>query len=114
MVASLPAYYDSGEYPASPIYSMTAGYSEQVVQSQSQAPVAGPEAGLNWIFKSDHIEVNLGPRLWGLRQPSYGLNGTLEGSIKFKGSHSHVVSVTATVGIFCELLSSKPLLRSSV
>jgi hypothetical protein len=106
MTALLPAYYDSTEYPASPTYSTTADCSEHVVNSQSPTSPTGTEPGVDWIFKSDHMEVNLGPRLWGLRQPSYGLSGTLNGSIKFKGSSTHVELVTATVGIFHALLSA--------
>lgn len=48
-------------------------------------------------YKSDHLHINLGPRRWGTRFPVYGLQGVIEGTVRFAKKCSHVVSVTATV-----------------
>lgn len=48
-------------------------------------------------YKSDHLDLSLGPRRWGTRFPVYGLQSAIEGTVRFTKKCSHVVSVTATL-----------------
>lgn len=50
-------------------------------------------------YKSDHLHINLGPRVWGTRLPVYGFQGIVEGTVRFAKKCSHVVSVTTTVSL---------------
>ena len=91
---TLPSYSDYAEAPASPTYSLTAGNLERTIPSTASSLPDGRQ----WIFTADHMFINLGPRIWDLQAPCYGLQGKVEGSIKFKGERSHVVQVNAIVG----------------
>jgi hypothetical protein len=82
------------EYPPSPTYSIEPGHAEHVIQPQ---PPSDSNRHLGWIFETDHMQVNLGPRIWNLHQPSYGLSGKVQGCVKFKGVQSKVTQVTVTV-----------------
>jgi len=79
-----------------PAYTSIAGTSERVLQSAECSQLRGSD-DREWVYKTDHMCVNMGPRLWGLHTPSYGLNGNVEGSINFTGEQCHVERVTATV-----------------
>ncbi|PBK99607.1 hypothetical protein ARMGADRAFT_1074463 [Armillaria gallica] len=47
-----------------------------------------------WTYTTKHMEVDLGPRMWGpSHAPCYGLNGRIEGSIRFSGNPSSVMKV---------------------
>jgi hypothetical protein len=109
----LPSYEDfSGQDAsegtlASPTYSAEPGYFEQVVHPRSSI-ISNSWDNLGWTFETDHMVVNLGPRLWNLHTPAYGLNGVVEGSVKFKGAKNTVNKVTVTVSfINCFILYRK-------
>ncbi|THV07855.1 hypothetical protein K435DRAFT_959333 [Dendrothele bispora CBS 962.96] len=46
-----------------------------------------------WKFDTRHMSVNFGPRLWGVDCPVYGLNATIDGTIRILGNPEHVVEV---------------------
>jgi hypothetical protein len=45
------------------------------------------------------MSINLGPRMWNIYAPAYGLEGTVRGTVCFTGEEKHVESVTAIVRI---------------
>lgn len=51
----------------------------------------------DWMFDTKHMRINMGPRLWNLQSPSYGLNGKIEGTIALSGEQDRVESVTMTL-----------------
>ncbi|KZP32321.1 hypothetical protein FIBSPDRAFT_515443 [Athelia psychrophila] len=63
----------------------------RLTHARTQPPVA--PAVTDFIYKTDHMEVNLGSRVWGLRTPAYGRLGHVEGSIRFLGKQAHVSRV---------------------
>jgi hypothetical protein len=92
-----PPSYDHEECVSSPTYSTYAGTDERVIRSQPRRLTGCPAC--EWTFNSKHMKINMGPRVWGLHAPSYGLNGKVEGSIKFSGDRDSVERVTATVRV---------------
>lgn len=78
-----------------PAYTYTASTSERVLQSAAYPRLLAGDH--EWVYKTDHMSINLGARLWGLHAPSYGLNGKVEGAVTLIGEHHHVERVTATV-----------------
>lgn len=104
----LPAY----EAPSLPIYSpATAGPSR--LSSRTDSTTSSLESS-DYTYKSDHLLVNLGPRRWGTRLPSYGFHGILDGTVKLRKSCSHVISVTATVCVsYIDEIISVKIWRSS-
>ncbi|KAF9792474.1 hypothetical protein BJ322DRAFT_1029441 [Thelephora terrestris] len=61
------------------------------------SPLRGNPSVDEYSYKSDHLDINLGPRQWGTRFPVYGLQSAVEGRVWFAKKCSHVVSVTATL-----------------
>ncbi|KIK66665.1 hypothetical protein GYMLUDRAFT_238912 [Collybiopsis luxurians FD-317 M1] len=52
----------------------------------------------SWTYRTKHMSINLGRRLWGTGYPAYGLNDKIQGSIKVSGIHpEHVESITVTL-----------------
>lgn len=101
-----PAYFD--QTPAhlyagpqsSPLYSDRPDASELVLQSAVSSGNlnrinTNQSIELDFIYKSDHMRVNVGPRIWGLRNPVYGLQGYVEGFVKLLGEQAHVTCVGA-------------------
>jgi len=65
-------------------------------------------SGGEYIYKSDHLHIDLGPRRWGTKFPVYGFQDVVEGSIQVAKKCSHVVSVTATVSLLWSRSSHRP------
>lgn len=61
-------------------------------------PLVAP-AVTDFIYKTDHMEVNLGSQVWGLQRPAYGRLGHVEGSVTFLGEQAHVSCVGVSVSI---------------
>ena len=95
-----PTYHYLGPQ-SSPLYSDIPDVSERVLQSAATSNLdrtdmnQSPEP--DFVYKADHMEVNVGPRVWGLRNPAYGLQGHVEGFVKFLGEQAHVSCVGARV-----------------
>ncbi|KAJ3572804.1 hypothetical protein NP233_g2840 [Leucocoprinus birnbaumii] len=91
---SLPSY-EIEEDQALPVYSTHVSSSECLLQIEPPRMSNCPAC--DWMFETKHMRVNLGPRLWNLHSPSYGLNGRIEGSIRLSGDQDRVESVTMTL-----------------
>ena len=110
-----PAYLDqipSYHYPgpqSSPLYSDIPDASERVLQSAASDPSVFNRVDTNqsleshFVYRSDHMEANLGSRVWGLRNPAYGSQGHVEGFVKLSGERAHVTCVGVRVGIRLQL-----------
>jgi hypothetical protein len=91
---------------SAPMYSDTPGASERILASALSSPVTGTlsrtdtnrSLETDFVYKTDHMEVNLGSRLWGLRTPTYGSQGHVEGFVKLLEEQAHVTCVRARVG----------------
>jgi len=93
MAGSPPSYDELANRTSCPAYKNFADESERVLQSDQPEE----ERKWNWIYESDHMVINLGSQSWGLHAPTYGLNGTIQGSVTFKGGPTYVELVTATL-----------------
>ncbi|KAK0467179.1 uncharacterized protein EV420DRAFT_670864 [Desarmillaria tabescens] len=81
---------------STPVYSQDPSSSELLLEHESTSSL-GPG---RWTYPTKHMEVDLGPRMWGpSHAPCYGLNGKVEGSIRFSGSLSSVIAVTLTLEV---------------
>jgi hypothetical protein len=89
---------------ASPPYSPVALSSEYVLSATSASesgparnddPLWSPAA--SFLYESLLVNVSLGRRVWGLRQPVYGLNGIVQGAVKLGIKCTHVVRVEVSV-----------------
>ncbi len=79
---------------SAPVYSQDSSSSELLLQHDA---ASSSDPG-RWIYTTKHMEVDLGPRMWApSHAPCYGLNGKIEGSIRFSGNLSSVTKVTLTV-----------------
>lgn len=87
MQEELPPYDPSSPLP---------GYVTAGLASPTDT-VPGGSRPTEYNYKSDHLLINLGPRRWGTRFPIYGLQGVVEGTVRFAKKCSHVVTVTATL-----------------
>lgn len=98
----MPAYQYAGPQ-SSPLYSDKPDASELVLQSATASTASSTlgRADTNqsiepdYVYKADHMEVNVGSRVWGLRNPTYGLQGHIEGFVKLLGEQAHVTCVGA-------------------
>jgi hypothetical protein len=100
----MPAYQYAGPQ-SSPLYSDKPDASELVLQSATASTASSTlgRADTNqsiepdYVYKADHMVVNVGSRVWGLRNPTYGLQGHIEGFVKLLGEQAHVTCVGARV-----------------
>lgn len=105
-VDQAPAYQFTGSQ-STPAYSDTADASELVLDSTTSSTADSTLARAetnqsvesDFIYRTDHMEVNLGSRIWGFRTPVYGREGHVEGSLKLSGEEAHVTSVQAKVRV---------------
>ncbi|KAJ8456431.1 hypothetical protein ONZ45_g18723 [Pleurotus djamor] len=77
------------------MYSLSAGSSERVLQLEPFRRTGCPDC--DWMYETEHMVINMGSRVWGLHAPSFGLNGHIDGAIRFRGDQSHVEKVTVTL-----------------
>ena len=110
------AGYQDEHMPWTPAYSPVAADNEHVVHFHSDSQPPQPSSSSCWqltavntscdfLYKSPHAELNLGPKLIGVATPAYGLNGIIEGRIKLIGcldkiSEVFVVVSFQTMGLF--------------
>jgi hypothetical protein len=91
--------------PSSPPYSPQATGSESILEASSPSsgwssvhdvdPLWSPTA--SFVYESSLVNISLGRRVWGLRQPAYGFNGLVEGAIKLTRKCTHVVRLEVSV-----------------
>lgn len=107
-----PAYHYAGPQ-STPAYSDTPYASERVLDSATTSSGVSERTitrtdtldNNDFVYHSDHMDVNLGSRIWGLRMPAYGREGHVEGFVKFSGEESHVTSVQVKVSLSLQISS---------
>lgn len=58
--------------------------------------------GPSWVYKTKHMSIDLGRRLWGTSSPAYGLHDKIEGSIRLSGPHPELIEdISVTVSSDC-------------
>ena len=91
----LPSYeIDVSEH--SPTYSERPGITEIRLHPEPFAPQTSSSTQ-HWVCETKHMKIDLGPHIWGLNAPSYGLNGVVEGTILFLNKRPNVEQVSVTV-----------------
>lgn len=88
-----PSYFNATDFLNVPPYSVEAQPCERVFQDGSTSIRE---------FETPHMRIRLKEHVWGL---SYGLNGTVEGSIALVGSRKNVgeVKVTVSSNVYCSI-----------
>lgn len=78
-----------------PSYSRTPRQSEVTVRSSSDLDscISGEE----YIYRSKHLELNLGPKVWGTKAPAYGLGANVQGRILLSGELKKVSRIAIEV-----------------
>ncbi|EKM82854.1 hypothetical protein AGABI1DRAFT_68854 [Agaricus bisporus var. burnettii JB137-S8] len=87
-----PPSYEVEDDHSLPLYTCSVPSSECLLQTEPPRITNCPTC--DWIFETKHMRINLGPRLWKLHTPSYGLNGRIEGTIRLS---KDVETVTMTL-----------------
>ncbi|KAF9452844.1 hypothetical protein P691DRAFT_148967 [Macrolepiota fuliginosa MF-IS2] len=95
MEEDMPPPYEVDETQPLPTYSCNVSSSECLLQIEPPRMTNCPAC--DWMFETKQMRINLGPRLWNLHSPSYGLNGRIEGTIRLSGDHDRIESVTMTL-----------------
>lgn len=75
---------------APPNYSVAAGPSNTPVDPAQRSPA-------EYVYKTSHLTLNLGPRRFGLIRPSYGWNDLVEGFVQVKKNTSSAQSIVVRV-----------------
>ncbi|KAK0463006.1 uncharacterized protein EV420DRAFT_1149552 [Desarmillaria tabescens] len=79
---------------STPLYALSPTSSEVTLYDDSTSSSL-PQ----WIYTTKHMRIDLGTRMWGSHVPCYGLNGNIEGSIRFSGNPSTVSKVTVALQV---------------
>ncbi|PBK77657.1 hypothetical protein ARMSODRAFT_946504 [Armillaria solidipes] len=87
--------YDTDLSLASPSYSAHPGLTEISLHPEPFSPEISSSTH-HWSCETKHMRIDLGPHIWGLTSPSYGLGGTVVGSVKFLEQRQHVEQVTVS------------------
>ena len=103
-----PAYSRTSQsgQPSSPLYTAIPDDSERTLRHGPVTPnspdsetfLGSVQSNTEFIYSNKHIELNLGPKLWGTKSPSYGLNGVVECQLTLLGELARVSSVQVKVG----------------
>ena len=88
--------------PSDPPYSPVATGSESTPSTFPESPSTHNGDPLwspssSFLYESPRVTITLGRRVWGLRQPVYGFNAIMQGSIKLSRNCTHVVRVEVSV-----------------
>ncbi|KAG7092055.1 hypothetical protein E1B28_008436 [Marasmius oreades] len=68
----------------------------------------------NWKYKSSHMSIDFGPRIWGLGHPAYGLGGTIQFSVRTNGVDPKAEDVSAVLeGTLFSSITRKSILFMS-
>ncbi|KII92281.1 hypothetical protein PLICRDRAFT_50698 [Plicaturopsis crispa FD-325 SS-3] len=88
------------ESSSSPMYSPHPMTSERVLHSLPRSHlhrVGSGSADPDFVFRTEHMELNLGPRAFSAHIPAFGWNGAVSGHAKFFGNPKNVVKVTVAL-----------------
>ncbi|KII91132.1 hypothetical protein PLICRDRAFT_496148 [Plicaturopsis crispa FD-325 SS-3] len=102
-IDTLPPYVNPNfdeESTASPTYSPHPVCSERVLHSLPSSHlhrVGSGSADPDFVFRTEHMEVNLGPRAFSTHKPAFGWRGIVLGHAKFSGYEKNVVRVTVAL-----------------
>ncbi|KAF8919626.1 hypothetical protein CPB85DRAFT_1248949 [Mucidula mucida] len=103
MLAALPQYSAVEVSLPTPAYSVSPLSSEVSIKGEI---LTGSPSSAHFRYLTKHMDIDLGPRIWGSPYPCYGLNGRVEGSIRFSGMPRHVKRVSVT--LMARLATSAP------
>ena len=106
MPSDRPPAYSHRDSPFSPSYSAVPDDSERTLHHTPASPTSPnaetilsfAQSATEFIYRNKHVELNLGPKLWGTKSPSYGLGGVVEGQLTLVGDLTRVASVQVKVG----------------
>lgn len=93
---------DPYSIPSSPQYTADAPPSERVLQTATTVRSTNSSALQNaspgeFVCKGYAIEINLGPKFWGLSLPAYGHNGHVGGTVKLYKNCTHTQRLEVSV-----------------
>lgn len=92
----LPDYSQSLKLERIPAYSaLTLTSSSNESSTRSASPMPTQQSGKH-VFSSKHLGLDLGPRKWATKLPTYGRNGLVQGHVEVK-TFKHVDRVELTV-----------------
>ena len=86
--------------PASPPYSAEVLGSERLLEASSPAPWGVDSLSSSadsFLYERSLVTVDLGRRVWGLRQPVYGHNNVVQGAVKLHIKCTHVYRLEVSV-----------------
>lgn len=95
-----PAYCWMSSNSPAPLYSESPTATERVLQTghcSCITPGSSAADAQKFVYKSDHLEVQLHPPRWGSPLPAYGLGGTVDGVLTFRKPCNHVQEVSVSV-----------------
>ncbi|OJT08684.1 hypothetical protein TRAPUB_410 [Trametes pubescens] len=95
-----PAYCWMSSNSPAPLYSESPTATERVLQTGHclcLVPGSSAADAQKFVYKSDHLEVQLHPPRWGSPLPSYGLGGTVDGVLTFRKPCNHVQEVSVSL-----------------
>lgn len=94
-MSELPPLYHTASLPQ---YTQLAAEDERVLPSQPSSPIFFEFTRTrHCIYKSNHLEIDLGQFPETLAHPTYGFNGVIEGVLRFTKCCSHVMEVIVKV-----------------
>ena len=90
-----PTYASSTPPDEIPTYTRTPRQSEVTVRSASDLDscISGEE----YIYRSKHLELSLGNKVWGTKAPAYGLGADVQGKISLSGALKKVSCIVVEV-----------------
>ncbi|KAI0094048.1 hypothetical protein BDY19DRAFT_902718 [Irpex rosettiformis] len=91
-----PLYTNTSTQPHTlPLYTESPTPTERVLHTTASEPtVATRSLTRQFIFKSDHLQIDLGQFPCALMHPAYGVGGVVEGTIKITAKCTHVSQLT--------------------
>ncbi|KAI0811241.1 hypothetical protein BC629DRAFT_1589970 [Irpex lacteus] len=91
-----PLYTSASAQPhALPVYSQCATPTERVLHTTASEPTASTRnLTRQFVFSSDHLEIDFGKFPCALMHPAYGIGGVVEGTVKVKSRCTYVSQLT--------------------
>lgn len=103
-MSDLPPLYTTSSLPSLPTnpnlpqYTQSPSEHERVLSSEPASPVIFDVTRTRQgVYKTDHLEIDLGQFPSTLAHPAYGYNGVVEGKVRFTKACSYVTQVTVKV-----------------
>ncbi|KAF9255430.1 hypothetical protein L218DRAFT_991876 [Marasmius fiardii PR-910] len=92
-----PPPYQTAEYSAPP-YTDSPRSTDIILPDDPYTFLDSPRCtNFNWKYKSSHMLIDFGPRIWGLDHPAYGHGGTIQFSVTINGGNAKAEDVTAVL-----------------